>query len=293
MRDRLRELLAATVPEVVIDAGPPLNARIFEPHGMTTEDGLPALIVRQLPPSADRAGHAGPTTRWEIWIYTERERFTDIDALEPKVKAALDQKVWEHNGKRYYSEHQTSGIDTLDQQFGGITRTVSFDISDLAFLEAGTYEPDPVAALRSWVEARWPNGNPAGDIQTDPTTWIPSEQSPGIYWRHAGDARIVEHYPTWTLLEARFVGHVLSPSRPTRLDWTRRLAEAIAVDRRTHMSDGAPVDFISYTTNPDAHPINDGQVVVVAQYGVLKPATPADPLTHVHVGGDVPPQEVT
>lgn len=278
MREALRQLLIAGVPSV--------DARVFEPHAMTLEDGLPAIIVRYTS-EARPADHQGPTQTVEIWPYTSRERFTDLDLLTEEIKQTLSEAHFtetdEHgetieNGRHYYVEHQTTGTDTLDEQWGGITRAITFDVHDLAWLDGATYSPDPVGAMTAWTQQRFDLA-----VQTDPRSWYPSVQIPGVYWRMDAMPRILEHYPEHSTLEARLRGHILTPSKQGRYEWTRRLHETLALERRVYLDDGSPLYLLAVGADSTAHMIRDGQITLVTSYGVLRPPADVETLQTVTV----------
>jgi hypothetical protein len=281
LRESIRQLLVAEVAEV--------DGRVFEPHAMTIDDGLPALIVKigAEDNGEDWTGRAATTTV-EVWPYTTRERFTDLDVLAQRVKEVLDGARFSAGGREYYTWHLITGTDALDDLFGGITRTITFEAGDLTWLSGSTYEPDPITALREWAEDRWGTA-----VQTDPLSWDPRAGAPGIYFRWAGITRTVDRWPTWSLLECRIAGHILTPDPSERLTWTRRLHEALEATRRVHMGpDGLPLDIVAAGADSTTHPLRTGQITLLAQMGVLVPEEDTTQVQHVELTGAVPQQEV-
>jgi hypothetical protein len=277
MREAIRTALIAAMPEV--------GERVFEPHAATAEDGFPFLVVRELT-GASSDDFLGLTTPVEVWAETARERFYELDALAEAVKTALNETVHTEDDERFYLEHTATGTDSLDEVFGGITRVVVFDATDLRWLASSTFEPDPAAALTAWAQEKWPT------IQTDPATWVPSAQNPGVYFRYAGTTRILEQYPTVSWVEMRLQGHILTTSAAKRLEWTRRLHEALVLERNIPLSDGNPLYIEAAGADSTAHPIRTGQVTVVVRMGLRKTETPTDEIEHAFVSGAVPNQEV-
>ena len=280
MREAIRQILIAGVDAV--------NGRVFEPHAMTAEDELPALIVRET--TVEQPGdYQASTTQIEVWPYVPQERFTDLDSIAEQVKEVLDEARLQEvtpagdvveNGKQYYVEYARTGIDSLDERWHGITRAVVFDVTDLTWLDQSTFSPDPILALREWTDARYS----AANVQTDPANWIPSSENPGIYWRIGGTPRIVEMWPTWTLLELRIIGHVLMASPSKRIEWIRRVHQDLSTTRRLTLEDGSPLAIQAAGADSEAHPIRAGQITLLVEMGALASKDAVVTVGQVYIG---------
>lgn len=288
MREAIRNLLVQGVPKV--------DERVYEPHAMTAADGspdidLPALIVRELVNPAAPDGSVAGTNTLEVFVYYPRTSFVGVDETVEAVKKVLTDKVIEADGERYFVEYGRTGTDTPDRVFDAITRTVTFTISPLSWMQQAIYDPDPLEALRRWTEDTWQEGTEHGDVQTDPKTWQPSNESPGIYWRFVGSPRVIEHYPTHTWFEVRIQGHILVPDKAKRLEWIGRVHQALLLARKVTMEDGSPMFLVTPTADGTQNAITQGQIMVLAQFGVLKePRYAEQPLERMVLAGNVTTQ---
>ena len=121
------------------------------------------------------------------------------------------------------------------------------------------------SALRIWTAVKWP------EAQTDPAAWSPADATPGIYWRLV-QLNQVETTAAVTWLNAQLVAHVLAPSPSVRLQWVRKVTEALAVQRRISLpGDGSPLQFVTVAADSEADQMRRGQVQLTARFGVLIP----------------------
>lgn len=281
MREAIRDTLVRQVADV--------RERVYEPHAMTAADGtpdieLPALIVRELLNPATPDGGVAGTSTVEIWVYYPRTSYTKVDDTIDDVKAALASKIIHDGDERLFLEHVRTGTDTPDRVFDAITRAVTFLATPLAWMHQAIYDPDPIAALQKWSATRWQD---AGAVQTDPATWEPSDEAPGIYWRYVGSPRAIEHYPTHTNLEVRIQGHILVPDKAKRLEWLGRVHQALLLDRKITMEDGSPMFFVAPTADATANMITQGQITLLAQFGVLKEPKIQQPIERLVLAGNL------
>lgn len=272
MRGAIRQLLIDGVAQV--------QGRVYEPHAVKPDTSKPYLVVREgfQDPGADWAAFF---TVVEVWPYVARTTFQQVDSLAEEVVGALHRARFSHGGEQYLVDYiGTAGQDFVDEEWDAITRGLRFRVFALGWLNGLTYAPDPVAALRSWTAATWP------EAQTDPTTWNPSDAAPVVYWRLL---RVATELTTAAVnwLQARLAGHVLVPDPAARLVWARRIAEALAVRRRLTMQDGGTLELLAVTLDGDADPMRVGQVQVTARFGALRPAAQVEVLRRAVVGGAV------
>lgn len=278
MREAFRQLLVRGVPEV--------QDRVKEGFAFRAEDGLPALVVRELI-NPDLEDYAAGMHTIEVWCVTKATSLVKTDALAAKVKEVTDNAVFEDDGKRFYVEYLRTGTDQPDPTFGGLVRVVTLDVADLSWMRQNTFTPDPIEALQRWTKATFPQHG----LQTDPATWNPGEK-PGIYWRYVGSPRVLEHLAWGSWLEVRIAGHVLTPDEHDRLEWVRRIHQALALTRRYPLDDGSPLFFELLNADSSAHPIRQGQIGITARFGVLIEQE-QQPIARVGVAGNAGSMEVT
>lgn len=285
MRTTVRRRLIDAVPSVQV--GAPIDyalSRVYEPHGATEETPFPFIVFGEA--DVDPTQQTSPSsTDLEAHPYVDRETFRLLDEMHAQIKDAFDWAVFLHDGKPYLSELLPAGDDVLDGRWGGLTKPVRFEVHDLSMFTTETFEPDPVAGLRSWTAAKWPAVGipPVAQIQTDPATWAPSNAAPGILFRLQGIPTMLEQWNSVSWLRATLRAHVIAPDRTTRLQWTKRLTEALSVARSVALGDGSYFYLESIAADTSLHAIRDGQISVQGRYGVLIPHETAPLLTKLNL----------
>jgi hypothetical protein len=272
--------MRATVRQMLISGIPDVQGRVYEPHVVRPEIKKPYLVVREgvQDPGADWAAFS---TIVEVWPYVDRTTFQEVDALAGAVINALHRARFSEGGEQYLIDYLgTVGQDVMDDDWDAITRGLRFRVFALGWLNGLTYDPDPVAVLRSWTAAAFP------EVHTDPATWSPSDAAPGIYWRLVRVAPVqITAAVNW--LEAQLTGHILAPGPAVRLAWVRKLAEGIAKQRRLKMPDGGPLELLKVAADGEADPMRRGQIQLTARFGVLQPCVQVVILGRAVVGGAV------
>lgn len=261
---------------------------------LATFGNQPAVFELMAPPDADHGWTGSRTPRIEFSVVRQEdperrisgqvmvsiihlgESMVEPAAIEARLRTLLD-------GATYRPDEGTASLrwsraTLFDQEPDYRGLEVVYDL--IAWPSGLTYTPDPVAALRTWALTL------SDQLQVDPQTWSPSDANPALYWRLAGVEGVAPtQWGAW--IACRLAGHLLAPSPGVRLEWTRRVVEALAIARRIPMSDGAPLFIQAVGANSDSDPLRVGQVRLTARYGVLGPV-PADPtIQHAHISGAV------
>jgi len=270
MRDALRQLLIASVPEV--------QGGVYEPHAAGPNTPKPYLVLREgvQDPEADWSAFS---TVIEVWPYVSRTTFRQVDSLASAIIDTLHRARFSAAGEEYLVDYLGSaGQDFVDKEWDAITRGLRFRVFALGWLNGLTYDPDPISAIQQWTKTTWP------EVHTDPATWTPADTAPGIYWRLTGlTATQMTAAVNW--MEAQIAGHILAPAASARLSWVRKVTEGLAVQRRIKMPDGSPLELLRVAANSEADPMRQGQIQVTARFGVLQPAAPSEVLTKAVVSG--------
>ena len=270
MRAAIRQMLVVGVPEI--------GERWVEPHLLRRDTAgqiaYPFGVIRVGDQAADEAW-GGVSTVVEAWPHIDRDTpASTLDELVRKTRETLDNARFDEGGARYLILHEvTAGRDFLDEDWQALTRPVRFRVYALAWLSGLTYAPDPVAALQAWTEAQFP------ETQQDPLSWNPQDATPGVYWRLVSANVAPEGMRSWgAWMDATLRAHVVAPSPATRLSYTRRVAERLATKHRLGLSDGSPLLFREVSADSTVSPMSEGQVRLLARFGVLTPPpTPAPP----------------
>lgn len=253
--------------------------------------GYPAVFEMFAPEDSDQgwSGVQTPRIQYEVVRQEDPERQVDGDLTitivdagsSMAVPADIEQRVRElldgltiHTDAGTVSLHwaESNPFDEADD-FRGIEA-----VFDLIAWPAGiTYEPDPVAALRSWCAQNYPA------LQVDPAVWAPTDLAPALYWRLASVSAVEpQNWGAWVTVSIQ--GHILVATSDGRLPWIRRIAEGLALARRIDLSDGSPLLFEALSADSNADPLREGQIRLTARFGVLKPADEAEWLNRIFLG---------
>lgn len=272
--------MRATIRQLLIEGVPQVQGRVYEPHAAGATTPKPYLVLKEgvQDPEADWAAFS---TVIEVWPYVKRTTFQQVDTIANAVINTLHRARFSEAGEQYLADYiGTAGPDFVDDEWDAITRGLHFRVFALGWLNGVTYAPDPVAILRNWTVAAFP------EVHTDPTTWSPADATPGIYWRLVRIAPVqITAAVNW--IEAQIAGHILAPSAATRLTWVRKITEGLAKQRRLKMPDGGPLELLKIATDSEADPMRRGQVQVTARFGLLQPVAQVEVLGRAVVGGAV------
>lgn len=210
-------------------------------------------------------------------IITEEMTLDPAAEIDGRLRTLLDGAAFQPDGGTVSLRwSRADPIEVPDTNYRGIQ--AMFDL--IAWPAGLTFSPDPVAALRSWTIGRWPA------LQVDPATWSPSDEAPAVYWRLAG-LQDADRNAAVAWFDGTLAGHVLAPSPQVRLEWIRRLAEGLVVDRIVTLDDGSPLFVQRIRADSEADPFRQGQVQVTGRFGVLVPEVAGVPVQTVQIGGAV------
>jgi len=267
----LRSLVAVAL---IGDGTNPWADRVVETAGATADEHLPWMTGGQQPWIVVRGGPTtlGPSggarvTQVEVWPHGPMSAWSGIDNLETLCVDILDQQVvatpagaTEPDGYLLSYEGTPLG-DQVVAEWDAWTRPLRFGAARL-----GWFGPDDPRAAR--LRALTP-GLLCGDwpcVQTDPATWVPTDDCPGIYWRpDAGPAEIIR-YANFTLYQETLACHIVAPGRAARDAWTDRVALALPGDCLDAQVPPATMLLRLVSENLYAEPMADGQLRVQVQF---------------------------
>lgn len=260
----------------------------------------PALFEGQAPDDTDNGWNGTPYPRinfmvdWrddperkvqgtlslDVWCLLTTS--TPPESIEKRVRELLDGSVFQSGseptvGLKWKSSKPVQSEQTEDNPKIGITLT--FDM--LAFPNQITSEPDPVAALKSWVSAKF------AVLQVEPTNWAPTDETPAVYIR-LGSMTPAERTAGVIWLEAVIMIHVLAPTPAGRLPWVKKLVEQAAEDRWCKMADDSQLQIKLISADNGADPLQTGQIKLSVRYGRLRSKTSGgtgEMIHHTYLGG--------
>ncbi len=179
-------------------------------------------------------------------------------SIETEVRRLLDGATFRPDEGTIMLQWRDAQPFDDDPDFRGIE--LIFDL--IAWPVGLTYAPDPVKALRDWAATRWTG------LQVDPQTWAPNDTTPALYWRFS-QVQNAEMMSWGAWITGRFVGHILANTPNVRVEWLRRIAEGVAIDRSVLLEDNSLLFIESVSANSDADPLRTGQIQLTARFGVL------------------------
>lgn len=266
MREELRNILIENVKTV--------NGEVWEPSAAGPDLPKPHLIIRE---SSQDAGepYADYSTFYEVWPYVERTTFKNVDFLSKEVTSALNRKRFDVNGIPHYIEYTGSSEDVVDEEWDALTRGLRFQIYSLAWLVHSSVDPDPIEAMRTWSETKFPT------LQTDPTVWTPSDEKPALYWRQGAVSGVeTTNWGAW--ITTQLHGHVISPDKSTRRKYVEEVTRRLAIDKTTRMSDNSKMRFITVAADDGYNPFGQGQIQLTVTFGVLREKMPSIKLNNIY-----------
>lgn len=273
MRKELRDKLVSDIASI--------GGRVYEPHAAGAKTQKPYLVIRQ--GNEDLGAWLGNQSVIEVWPYTARTTFKEVDALAKSVIESLDKKlVLTAEGEALTCIYAGSpDEDMVDEEWDANTRLLQFVV--LSFPLHVTTEPDPVAAMNQWIPERF------SSLQVDSKNWAISDEAPAVYWRLSSLAAL-EHNPAGTWMEATLMGHILAPSPIGRLKWLKKITETIALTECIYLADGSPLFFKTVAADSQADHIKQGQIKLTVKYGLLPEANESSKLNHIYHSGAIPGQ---
>jgi len=259
--------------KLIGDGTDPWKDNVLELEGARTSDQLPSPIetgqATGRPFVIVRLGPQTPGQTWgnlgdsiDVWPYSEDQTWQDLDALCGLVLLRLDNQILtDDDGKSYQLNYGGVGTqDTPVAEWDAYTRPLRFDSTLLSWMEP----THPLAdAFEDWTAIVFPQA------QTDPTNWVPTDTSPGIYWRVTDIPRVqtdVEHYNIWLdLMRSSLVGHIITPDQKTLVAYLDHLA-AVLPRASIHYADTylATIEVSRADPEADQHTEPSGHVVGLA-----------------------------
>jgi hypothetical protein len=199
--------------------------------------------------------------------------------------AMADYFFTDTSGTYYAVWSRTDLFDVAGQTEPKISgATITFDI--LTFPSQETTTPDPTISLSSWIKSKYPETKVIG-IDAFTEKYKPSDVAPAIYVRLTGANSVMRNTYAAAWLQTNLVVHVIAPGTAARLKYIKQIAEAIAIDGETTMSDNSPMIIKQLSYNTAANPLTTGQITLMGEYGVLKKEPIVLPLNHIYTNIEV------
>ncbi|EZH67898.1 hypothetical protein DH09_08220 [Bacillaceae bacterium JMAK1] len=268
MRDLIRQHL--------IDRG---FDHVYEPTVVTTADEPPYLILQKGLQDGP-TGHSSGKTTVIVYPCVKNLTFNALDSQAQDVVEALDFQWLVQDGKPYFVQYVNAEQDTFVEDWQVYTKGLNFEVVALDWIDNKTTDPDPIEALNDWTNFQFDY------LQTDPQSWQPTNDSPGLYWRLERITR-TEHTAWGAWLDVTIKGHLVMPDRVHRSRVLKDLAQTLAWQKEIQMRDLSTLFFEqAITVDNGADMISQGQVTLPCRYGILYSET-YDKIQEINLGGVV------
>lgn len=253
MRNKIRQLLINGIDEI---------KGVWEPSSAGPELETPYIVIREGVQSEDDP-YKDFTTIYEVWPYTKRSTFKNVDDLTNQILLVLHRKRFDVSDVPHYIEYTGSITDdVVDEDWDILTRGLRFRVFSLAWLLHTPISPDPVEAMKKW------STNNFSGMQTNPLHWNPDDGKPGLYWR-VSSVGSVEPMSWGAWINATLRGHLIAVNLPERGEWLDMVVRKLALDARTRMSDNSKMTFESVSADNNYDPFGEGQITLTVRFGIL------------------------
>lgn len=303
----LRELIR----QRLVDLVPALDGNVWEPqqYDEAVAGGSSGAVLVL-------GGEPQPTTfgarsmQGTVWAYVPETdgSFTDVDGVNGQIVAALDRVSFQEAPPALfptdaplpadqpgllggcYALRFAGGVgDVHTGQIHGLGHPLHFRVDGLRWRGYGS---DPVLlSLLAWTQQTFPVA------QTDPSTWLPANDAPIIYWRVAGGASVDEEWTfdsRWLLVPIQ--GHVECPDPDQRDVWLSQVTAALAGTSVYGIPLADGTGFLRVKTlksSSEADPILKGQITLGVRFLHIDPLPPVlPPIDKAELFGDLTAQLV-
>jgi hypothetical protein len=296
LREEVEAALIAGIPEV--------EGRVYEPEVPTSDTTKPYIVVRE-GIDAFNDWWIPNTTQIEVTPVVDQNTFVDVDTLRREIRRVLHGHIFVADIPQTppnpdiverYQLWFDGGIrpDTPDATLLALQRGERYTAINLGLLKPVGITPDPATSAATFIADVFPPGT----IQTDVTTWTPTDTNPGVYFR----VESTTDTEKWNLVQWRtgvLVGHILAVSPAAMWQWVAAVRDKFSSEsficmdngRKMYIQQGLVVNF-------SANPWRQGQIRVPIRYGVDRQSitnpqpTPAI-ITTIQTSGTPPPFAVS
>lgn len=264
-RARIRELLLQQIPEL---------KNIYEPSMAKKGNVTPHAILRSVSEGKENE-YRGYDEQWELWLHTDKGSFAQVDKLADKVKHNALPTIFRVDDTPYYLNYLSITEDVYLEDWEYLAKCVRFECIALDWLLHNEVAPDPIEAVNYYTSHNHPN------VQVNPTTWLPTDDSPAVYWRQQSVTKTVP--TTWgAWVTAELKAHVVTLDAAKRKEICELIMRDMVLLNRLYLSDKSPARILDCVVNDGYNPFTEGQVTMTVEYGILK-RSHSDPLKHAKI----------
>lgn len=249
-------------------------------------DGLPAIFSPQAPED-NQPGWVGknqyPNVVYSFDMQANQERKSigtlsvdllcqnavevEPEEIEKEIKGCLrDVLLKPDGGPPYAFTWSRTDAFTLEEHDLIIGSEIRFDILEYSCQE--TTDPDPIAALNSYVKELYPECAVIGLDRMEEITEA-SVKKPVIYCRLLAVEKNRETN-TVVWMDGRIAVHVLCPDSEKRMKMAAAIANQMSLDGEIIMLDKSPMFIKRLQADYQSDYLKSGQIFATVQYGLLR-----------------------
>jgi hypothetical protein len=251
---------------------------------------MPWLLVRNAGTTLDL--NRVETHAFEISVYSINTSFAIVDVLERLVVQILNDQVLvdpsDQVGRRYVMRYSgTVQGDIVVPVWDAYVRTLRFEGTGTGLTDTFAAPDDPRAVyLRAHAAELFGQltGGSFPCVQTDPATWNPRDDCPGVYFRPDSGPTELRRMSGITFFRETLAGSVLAETQAAREAWLDALTLALPgqidyfqpQELDSHGNRGRTSTMYLRVTNlnPAADPWAVGQLRIEVEFSALEPHAP-------------------
>lgn len=261
-------------------------------------NGKPAIFQKRAPDDSDELWEGDPYPRmiYEVELKEEMER-----EFSKRIRFHVICKKGQQTNSRDFKMPILTALDRCFFTKIDVTLGTRWSHTEPGALESGTsveetiytfngmlftkqemIEPDPVAALNSWLKNTFEDAVIIGrDALED--IWKPGNSGSAIYCRLESMAP-GSYKDTWcnSWITAGIRIHIVAVQYK-KLSMIREITQKLAGIKSLTMSDGGPLYIMKVNYNDTLNPLKHRQFFIECQYGVLRQEEEKQPIRNIDI----------
>lgn len=214
-----------------------------------------------------------------VWCSSTQE--ITPEEIEPLIRVGLSELFLTDETETYaivWARSDPFGVEGNEPIMLGIT--LQFDI--LAFPVQYTTTPDPVEGVNLCLKQFMPNAKIIG-VDTLPALCRASAEEPIIYCRLQTDESSMKNSYAVAWITTNIAIHVFADHPQARQTRCREITNILALEGEIILTDDSPMILKQLKINTSYNPLQQGQITISGQYGVLRKEDPAPIMENINL----------
>jgi hypothetical protein len=214
-------------------------------------------------------------------VWCTNESTTPPEVFVPQLISDLSAKFLTDETGTYCILWQRTdffeGTGTKEPKTIGVT--ITFDV--LAFPKQRTIIPDPVECIQRFIK----DFHAACKVfETDdmPEIYSPTDEAPAVYVRLSSNIAAMKDTHAVQWIDAVFGIHIFAATENAQKILVQQIVRDIAREADYLMENKTTMHFNRVAMTASADPLHIGQISLNAQYGILTPSVPSNPMKHIY-----------